>query len=72
MPTTDTSIPSYRKPADRRTENAGFRVYRDQKAALLDKFPDKTSAIVRALIDKFLRSEAMQNDVLLAIDKQNQ
>ncbi len=51
------NIPDYRKPAERRTEVAGYRVYRDQSEKLTREYNGRASEIVRALLDKFFAGE---------------
>jgi hypothetical protein len=47
-------IPVYRRPADRRTEHAGFRIYRDQADYLKKNHKGDSSKLIRFLLDSFI------------------
>lgn len=50
-------VPAYRKPADRRTESVGFRIYRDQSEYLDNNLKSDKSKLIRFLLDYYIQGK---------------
>jgi hypothetical protein len=50
-------VPSYRRPADRRTITKTFRIYQDQFNNLEENYTESSSNLIRFLLDKYFGGE---------------